>query len=293
MALRKTSMMYTMDPGMLAVFQDIYVTRRMVNDPLNMSVLFESPNDWLQDIVGRLYQKEWVELKNKNRYFAPSALGREKLVVAANRYYDFLKMFDGYHSVHYASGTFAIAKYLDMDDATYNAYIHNPAAGWQDFRIAVAERKQLNPLEIVFMSFLNAGKFENHPHGWQFAVASGEMWDEVVNVCNNSIHGDQMGDPENGLSWEDDIDSVIRAGSELFIELMQRQAREDAERAQAKAAAAAREKIYEEVVTTETVSYETVRYVTRVEPVYYAPSYYYSYTVDPFYLSPIWYDPYW
>ncbi len=281
-----------MTPATLEVFQDIYVTRRMVNDPLNVSVLFESPYDWLQDIVGRLYQKDWVELKGS--YFAPTSLGRDKVVVAENRFYDFLKMFDGFHSVNYATGTFAIASYLDMDDATYNVYINNNAVyGWQDFRIAVAERKGLNPLEIVFISFLKGGKFDMHPNGWQFAVASGEMWDEVVRVCNTAIHMDQLGDPEQGITPEADIDMIITAGSELFIQLMQRQAKEDAQRAAQKAAAAAAEKVYEEVVETETTVYETVRYVRRVEPVYYAPGYYHTYTVNPLYLSPIWYDPYW
>lgn len=292
MALRKTNLRYSMTPAMLEVFQDIYVTRRMVNDPLNMSVLFETPYDWLQDIVGRLYQKDWVELKGN--YFVPTALGREKVVVAENRFYDFLKMFDGFHSVNYATGTFAIASYLDMDDATYHAYINNNETyGWQDFRVAVAERKGLNPLEIVFMSFLKGKMFDTHPNGWQFAVASGEMWDEVVQVCTTAIHMDQLGDPERGITPEDDIDAIITAGSALFIQLMQRQAKEDAERAAQKAATATAEKVYTEVVETETTMYETVRYVERVEPVYYTPTYYRQYAVNPVYLSPVWYDSYW
>ena len=292
MALRKTNLHYTMTSEMRELFQNIYVTRRMVNDPLNISVLFEEPYNWLQDIVGRLYQKDWVELKGT--YFAPAALGREKIAIYENRYYDFLKMMDGFHSVNYGTATFAIASYLDMDDATYHAYINdNKTHSWQDFRIAVAERKNLDPLEIVYMAFLRGKKFDTHPNGWQFAVASGEMWDEVVRVCNSAIHMDQLGDPEAGISWEQDIDALITAGSELFIDLMNRQAREDTARAAERVAAAKAERVYQEVEGTPITTPETVRYVARVEPVYYPPESYRSHAVNPLYLSPIWYVPYW
>jgi len=295
MALTPTKRVYTLDPAKRELFQDMYVTRRMVNDPLNISVLYDPPYNWIEHIVNRLYAKDWVQLKGT--YFAATALGREKLVSFQNRFYDYLKMFDGFHSLNYENETFAIASYLDMDDATYNAYVNDDAKyGWRDYRVAVAERKGLDPLEIVYMSFLFGGKFDNHPSGWQFAIASGEMWDQVVRIVNDAIHMDQLAVPERGISCEENIDAIITAGSELFISLMQRQQHDDAARAAQKAAQIAAEQVVDEIVeTTETttVVYETTRYVERVEPVYYGPAYYNMYTVNPLYLSPIWYDPYW
>lgn len=294
MALRPTKYRYVMDQARRELWQDVYVIRRMVNDPLNIGVLFEDPYNWLQDIVGRLYQKDWVQLKGD--HFAAASSGRGKLEVFFGRFHEYLKMFDGFSSVNYQSGEFAIARYLDMDDATYQTYINaNDVYGWKDFRVAVAERKGLDPLEIVFMSLLAADEFDNHPNGWQFAVASGEMWDRVARLCNNTIHLDQMGDPESGLSPEDDCDNLIQAGSELFIQLMQRQAQQNALRAAQAQAAAKTEQVETEPPDeeTKTRTYRTVRYVRSIEPVYQPPTYYVAYTTDPLYLSPVWQERYW
>ncbi|MCP4579785.1 MAG: response regulator [Deltaproteobacteria bacterium] len=57
----------------------------------------------------------------------------------------------------------------------------------------MAEFKKLDPVEIVFMSFLNEDRFGRDETGWQFDLLLGNIWDEILHICNTAIRLEDLG----------------------------------------------------------------------------------------------------
>ena len=90
------------------------------------------------------------------------------------------------------AGDFAFASYFDFDDdIRWREYLDDDR--WDDLRVAVADYKKLNPVEIVFMSFISENRFGRNEVGWQFELLLGAVWDEILDICNSAIQWDQLG----------------------------------------------------------------------------------------------------
>lgn len=326
---------YTLSPEQQQRFADIYLLRRMINGPLAFKAELPGDDSLLEPVLTRLMGKGWVTINTKQALYVPTETGREPLTKFEQRYYDYLKVYDTpYDSVSLVYGDFGstyinsfsskeslfallredrwrphlpfFQEFIREDDWTEAAYpafktfLHLEDE-WEDLRVAVAEFKGLDPLEIVFMSLLNEGRFDQGKNGWQFDLHAGWLFGEVERIANKAVHMDQI--LAEGYTSEELMQNIITAGTDLMMQLVLQEEQEqqsvaeqqrqyEAEQALLAEQAAANEPQTETVTTTQVI--EEVSYVTVVEPVYYPYSYYGVYAANPFYIAPIWYDPwYW
>ena len=265
-------------------YAGVYLLWRMINDREAVPVYLEGDNAFLDSLMKELYEKEYVEISDDGDY-APTASGRELVVKFMERYVDFLKVYDLYHSVDLEVGEFAMSSYFEYDhhgdEGQWRAFLNDER--WEDLRVGVCEYKGINPVEIVFMSSINEGRFgKGSETGWQFDLLLGTVWDAILEVCNTNLSWQDLGP-------EDVIQDVITQGNELMLSLL----REEEGRVKAAQALAAEEdeEDYDENGhggdITETVVVEEV-----VPVVEYGR--YYGWYADPFYCAPFWHDPwYW
>ncbi len=252
-------------------YAGIYLLEYMINKPIAFDVLMRDEEADLEPILIWLMSKEYVTIKDECQYI-PTEKGREVLSNFMKRYSEYLNIFDIYCAVDLASGEFAFADYFDYEDASaWKHYLSDER--WEDLRVAVASYKKMDPVEIVFMSFISEGRFGRNAVGWQFDLLLGSVWDDIVAICNNALQWEQLGYEET--SAESVIEDVIVQGAELIIELHQREAD-----------------------LTKTIQHydnddadnsdkTPQQYVEQVEFEHYPVDYYYSYR-DPFYISPLW-----
>lgn len=179
------------------------------------------------------------------------------------RYQEYLKFYDVFSFVDLEKGEFAFSKYFDFEtDATWDAFKTNPR--FEDLRLAVAMFKKLNPAEIVFMSFINEGRFDTNKTAWQMDLLSDMIWKEIEEICATALKPEQLGD--------DAMEDMITQGSEIVVDLLKKEEQRAEQQAQ-----------YNEgdvEVVEETV----------VETTYY-DSYYYESYYDPFFVSNFWLVP--
>ena len=262
---------YTLEEDKRKEFAGIYVLEYMVNRPKAFDVLLEENDVDLEPILMWLMVKDYVEIKDESRY-VPSDLGRQCVVKFLERYSEFLTMYDVYSSVDLGTGEFAFEKYFDFDDdAEWREYLDDER--WEDLRIAVADFKGLNPIEIVFMSFISEKRFGRDTNGWQFDLLLGKVWDEILEICNAALHaGDlEYEDDEGLIEGEEVLKDVIVQGAELMVQLLEKE-----------------DSFAPPISHDDSDSGDgETSYVDRVEYVYHDAPYYEPY-YDPFYVSPIW-----
>lgn len=184
--------------------------------------------------------------------------GQDVYDVFMKRYTEFLKVYDVFSYVDLEKGEFAFASYYDFDtDEDWINYCDNDR--FEDLRIAVAIFKKINPVEIVFMSFINEERFDTASAGWQNELMSDNIWDEIEGICETAIKPEELGD--------DAMADMIAQGADLMIKLMEEEQNRNSGNGGYNGG------YQEEVVIVE----ETIPY--------YQPYY------DPFYVSPIWFVP--
>ena len=132
-------------------FAGAYLLKKMVETSMEVPVLLEGSNQFLEPVLSYLMEKEYVDIEENERY-VPTENGREVLQRFLRRYYDFLRHFDIYCAVDLGEGAFAFERYFDFDhdqqEADWQRFLNDDR--WEDLRVAVAAFKGLNPVEIVF-----------------------------------------------------------------------------------------------------------------------------------------------
>lgn len=203
--------------------------------------------------------------------YIPTDIGRVELDKFYRKYHEYLKMFDLYCAVDLEAGEFAFSRIDDesFQDDDWFSFLEQER--FSDVRVAVSVFKGLNPNEIVFMSFLNEGRFDVEAPRWQYNLTNENdgIWNEIEDICDSAIDVDYL--RENGV-----LEDIIKQGSLIAMDLIRK-----AEYARMEEQD--EEKTYEEtIVTTE--------YVEIVEMPCYDYDYWDPY-YDPYYVSPIWLLP--
>jgi hypothetical protein len=230
-------------------FAMLFLLESMVNADRRFSTLLEGDDKLLEPFLDGLIEQRWADVTGG--VYRPTDLGKEKLVLFMKRYSDFLNTLDVYHSVDLTRGEFAMASSAKLDDNAYAVLLADER--WEDLRVTVAEYKKLDPVEIVFMSFLNEGRFDTEKSGWQFDLALGTTWNLILDICNSALTMEQLG-------GEVVLRDVITKGIDVMIDL-----------------------IRQERARGDTQDPPDAFAPTRVtEVVYYQPYY------DPYYVSPYW-----
>ncbi|MBL0700087.1 MAG: hypothetical protein JJV92_04315 [Desulfosarcina sp.] len=201
-------------------FAAAYLLKVIVNEKSIIPLYLEEKDADLEPVLEYMMMKDYLSVENKE-FYAPTDKGREILGRFMPRYSEFLKIFDIYCAVDLEEGSFAFEEYFNITDAQqWNKYLNDER--WEDLRVAVAIYKQLNPVEIVFMSFLQEGQFGNRGEGWQFDLLLGSIWDDILEVCNTALTASDLAyEDEDGLLVDGNmvLEDVIIQGAELNLAL--------------------------------------------------------------------------
>jgi len=230
----------------------------LLDEILNKNRVFNTianPDDKiLEPLFIELMAKGYLSVSG-NKY-SVTKKGEDAFENFMKRYDEFLKMYDIFSFVDLEKGEFAFSRYFDFKtDEEWNQF--KQSNRFDDVRIAVAIFKKINPAEIVFMSFINEGRFDTQSTGWQMDIVSNVIWQEIEHICETAIKPEDLGD--------DVIKDILSQGNTLLIDIL----KEEAARAQ--------EENQNNNYQEETVIEETTTYY---EPYY-----------DPFYVSPFWLVP--
>ena len=252
--------------------KDRYISLVLLNEIINQQVYppvkLTGEDVYLDNYFKIMLTKGLIEI-NKGAY-VPTTLGRTELEQFYAKYSEYLKLFDIFCAVDLQSGTFAFEEINNpaFDDDRWTDYLSNDR--FSDVRVAVAQFKGINPIEIVFMSFLTEGRFTVGVERWQHNLTGNDVWDEIIDICNTAITKEYL--DQDGV-----LENVIKQGAEIALELLKQA--EEADNGDD-----------DTLCWPEEVTEVTEEYVEVVEMPVYGYNYYDSY-YDPYYVSPIWLVP--
>ena len=252
-----------------------YVCLVLLNEIINFQHYFNvvphREEIFIEPYLKMMYSHGVLDIQDDQ--YIPTELGRQELVNLYEKYYDYLKMFDIFCAVDLEQGEFAFSSIgNDWSDNEWFEFLENER--FSDVRVAVAEFKGLDPIEIVFLSFLNEGRFEIGNGRWEYELTGDVVWREIEEICNTAITAEYLS--EDGV-----LEDVIKQGTEIALQLIR-----EGEELMAEMESEYDES-EEEIIETTT---EVVEYVDIVEEPYYPYDYYEPY-YDPFYVSPLWIVP--
>jgi len=228
----------------------------------------------LSFIFDRMVEKELLVIENHDYVVAQK--GTELINNFYDRYQEFLRLYDIYCAVDLAAGEFAFDKILDMPEEEFQEYVKDKR--WDDLRIAVCEFKKIDPMQMVFMSFLREGRVDIEAHGWQTLLLKGKIWADVVEICVKAVSLEDLAKTDK--TPDDQIKNIVSMGTDLLKNLLQK------------------EKEMKEAELKEETESETVTTITEeITVIDDDMNYYDPYWDDPYYASPCWgyyyYSPYW
>ena len=200
------------------LYAGIYLLEYLINGKGSISTLLEGNDQDLESLLEWLQARAYIDIAD-GLYIATEK-GREVLSLFMQRYSEFLHVFDVYCAVDLEKGEFAFSNYYQYDNETgWNSYLNQKH--WEDLRIAVAELKGIDPVEIVFMSYINEGRFGRDGTGWQFDLLLGSVWDQITEICETALKVADLSfeDEQGRVSGQDVLCDVIAQGTELMQEL--------------------------------------------------------------------------
>lgn len=191
-----------------------YMTQKKISFP----ILLKGEDLNLEPILQDLRKSGFVEIFGQN--FGVTEKGRKEVDEFFSGYSKFLKEFEVYQSVDLEAGEFAWSSYYDFEtDEDFQDFLNQET--WEDVRFAVAEYqnhkkilkwKLLNPVENVFVSFMEENRFDFSESGWQTKILSGQIWDEILEIGNSMLQWQDFGS-------EDVIKDIINQGKQLTKQL--------------------------------------------------------------------------
>ncbi len=290
-------------------FCTILLLREMVNNGKRYPFFLEAGDQFcLKNILEYMEKSQLIRVENirGNIFYSPTDVGIDtwRKFCAVNA--EFAQLYDIFSRVDLRTGEFAFSQYHTLDPDAWHLYIANPR--WEDLRVAVAQRKGIDPVLMTFLNLLMDERFDTTTPGWEFTLINNAIWLELIGIVNSNLHVNELGYGQ--FPGENVIDDVVLKGGQVLKAILEYEAlslKEDALEAQARAEIEAAQAtqysdtgyttVPVEVVTEEVVYYDDWGYCCvpvyeYIQPAYFPPLYYGSYYCDPLYVSPIWFDPF-
>lgn len=172
----------------------------------------------MEPIIEWLIEQEYIELKGQ--IYSLTKKGQDVLDTFLDRYKTFLEEYDVYCGVDLEQKEFAFTYYRNYEDMEeWNDFLADER--WEDLRIAVAEYKGLDPIEIVLMSLIHEGRFGQDEDGWSEDLLLGSVWEEIQSICNTALRFKSLRNELKNQSESSEafIKDIIQKGSEILADL--------------------------------------------------------------------------
>lgn len=181
---------YQIDENRRMMYAGIYLLEHMQNDKRTFPLLLQDDEADLEPVLEWLLTYSYVEIVDNDRYEIADK-GKEALKRFNQRYREYLACYDVFCAVDLGAGEFAFS-YIDdfNNEEQWQAFLEEDR--WEDLRIAIAEHLNADPIEIVFLSFINEQRFGRDDTGWQFDLLLGSVWDNILTICIRALHVDDL-----------------------------------------------------------------------------------------------------
>lgn len=197
----------------------LYLLKEMLENDLVFSVHLEDDELALEEIFAWLRERGFIAVNNNSEYLVTTS-GFDYADSFLERYADFLASYDIFCGVDLDTKDFAVRYLADFQDQdAWRSFLSEER--WEDLRIAIAEYKGLDAIEIVFMGFVYEQRFGKNNGHWCADRLTGSIWEEIQSVCNNAV---RMSDLSSWRGLEDSrpeliIEDLIYRGLQLIKEL--------------------------------------------------------------------------
>ncbi len=199
-------------------YAGILILNYMIQEGIFFPVLIKGNDLHIEPILNHLRKQNLVEIRDNK--FSVTEKGEKEVEQFISGYTGFLKQYEVYIAVDLKDGEFAWSSFHDFsNEAEFKNSLNDER--WEDVRFAVLEyqndkkffkRNLLNPVEIIFLSFLDEQRFNFSKLGWQSDILSGQIWDEILEISNSMLQWSDLGS-------EDVIKGIIKQGTQLTEEL--------------------------------------------------------------------------
>lgn len=251
-------MKYTLQEGKKRQYIMVFLLDQLI-DKRDFSVLLTDNDTVLEPYFVEMLAKNLIKVENN--LYKIDTKGQEFMDNFFTKYGEFLKFYDIFCAVDLTEGDFAFKHFYEFDsDEEWQVFLNQD--NWDDVRLAVCEFKKIDPVEIVFMSFLNEGRFNGD--NWQFDLVSDLIWDEMLEVCETAI-------PLSDLIDNDVMKDIIEQGSQIMMDILKEENKRKLEELK------------------ESDDYQEEEYLEEVTYVEEEYEYYDPYVNDIYYVSPCWY----
>lgn len=199
-------------------FSGLLLLHHMIEEDLTFPILLEGNDLHLEPALQHLRKAEHVSIKEECYVVTDS--GRSELEKLFDRFEEWEYMLYVYHSVDLEAGEFAMSSYNDFDsDSEWRSFLKDKR--WEDLRMTVLEyrneklpeRHRTSPAEFVFTSLMKEGRLKSSDT-WQNRLLTGEIWQEIMEICNSALSWRDLGD-------EDVILDIVNQGSRLMADIQQ------------------------------------------------------------------------
>lgn len=251
-------------------YSSVLLLENICNFGHRYPILLDDNQKILEPILVHMVSKGWVTGETDG--YLPTEAGKEVLKNYLGRLHEFRSFYKIYSAVDTGEGEFGYSKYFDFEtDEAFIQHIHQER--FEDLRVAVCEFKKINPLDVIFMEMVDNGKFNCDEIGWEAELATGLIWDDMVEIANTNVHVEDLA--EENHTGEEVMTIILEEGANILKGLLENQAKQD-----------------KEVVNTFENDDEEYRQEHSKETYYvdepeFESRYYESY-YDPYYVSPYW-----
>jgi hypothetical protein len=260
---------YSLTKEQSMYYSSVLVLEDMCNFGKTFPLVLDGDDELLEPLFVHMGSKGWVEALDTQ--YKPTEEGRKVLKNYLDKLEEFRAIFKVYCSVDIETDEIGYEKYFDFDtDEQFADYVNQEH--WEDLRVAVCEMKGINPLDVIFLEFVDGGEFDFEQENWQADLVTGLIWDNMLEVANSNLHIEDFDeydeDDELVVDGEKRLEKIIKDGTNIMLKLIKKQAEIDAE---------------EEDTSDE--EYEVTEY--EVEEPTFEVTHYEVYQ-DPYYMSPCW-----
>ena len=167
---------YTLTDDMKKYFCSVLLLENLINFNHKYHVLLEGSLKPLEPFLIHMSAKGYVSIKND--HYVPTSKGGDVLKDYLTKLEEFRRVYRIYSAVDTGEGTFAFEEYFNVDtDEDFEELLNEER--FVDLRIALCELKGINPLEIVFLEFVDGNKFDIEEEGWESGLSSSAIWFEI------------------------------------------------------------------------------------------------------------------
>lgn len=213
---------FSISPEEIKTFAGTFLLTLMQKENRSYDVLLPDEEEYLQPTLTWLQMKALVEINDTHHYVLTES-GKNKALAFASRYSTLLTYFDLFSAVDLAEGQFAFEEFGNFKStAAWERYLDNDR--WEDLRIPVIEHLGGSAVEMVYCQFVQENRLANGDTYWPLEMNSGNLWDEILEICNSAIKPIDLAYPDDHseggtTSGEEVLDDIVEQGFRLLREL--------------------------------------------------------------------------